>query len=324
MSSTPNSLFFGKMRPEGSMVIAEDVCITPERLAQGAHDLQALLAKQGFLPSIAGHAAHGNLHFTLIAKLDEEEGKARYSAFMKELVELAIRKHDGSLKAEHGTGINMAPFIIDEWGEKAADMMWRIKSLADPKAILAPDVILTRKSDVHLQPSCTLGLAEAVGHLDEQRRLRHAQLKIIDAITWCRDLLPRLTIQRKLGCVVLHLTCSMNHLGITGQLREITTRFAAEVEVPIEDTCCGTAGDRGLLHPELVASATRDTKAALDAEQPAYAYLSANRTCEMGLLHATGHPYQSFVYLLEELNRPTTANDAGTASSSRHATSGAG
>jgi D-lactate dehydrogenase len=140
----------GKMRPEGSMVITEDVCFPPERLAQGAHDLQALLAKHGFMPGVAGHAAHGNLHFILIAKLDEE-GKARYSSFMKELVELVVRRHDGSLKAEHGTGINMAPFVTDEWGQKAADMMWRIKTLADPKGILAPNVILTRKSDVHLQ-----------------------------------------------------------------------------------------------------------------------------------------------------------------------------
>jgi D-lactate dehydrogenase len=88
---------------------------------------------------------------SLIAKLDEEEGRTRYSSFMKDLVELVVRKHDGSLKAEHGTGINMAPFVVDEWGQKAVDMMWRIKALADPNRVLAPDVILTRKSDVHLQ-----------------------------------------------------------------------------------------------------------------------------------------------------------------------------
>jgi hypothetical protein len=79
--------------------------------------------------------------------------------------------------------------------------------------------------------------------------------------------------------------------------------MAFNVEVPIGDTCCGTAGDRGLLHPELVISATRDMKTALDAE-PADAYISANRTCEMGLLHNTGRPFQSFAYLLEELSRP--------------------
>jgi D-lactate dehydrogenase len=72
--------------------------------------------------------------------------------------------------------------------------------------------------------------------------------------------------------------------------------------VPVGTTCCGTAGDRGLLHPELVVSATRDEKAGLDAS-PTQAYLSANRTCEMGLRHATGQPYESFIFLLEELTR---------------------
>jgi D-lactate dehydrogenase len=82
--------------------------------------------------------------------------------------------------------------------------------------------------------------------------------------------------------------------------------LAEEVEVPIGTTCCGTAGDRGLLHPELVVSATREVKAVLDA-QPCDAYLSSNRTCEMGLRHATGRPYESFVFLLEQLSRPQLA-----------------
>ena len=80
-------------------------------------------------------------------------------------------------------------------------------------------------------------------------------------------------------------------------------RPAAET---VGTTCCGTAGDRGLLHPELVTSATRDEKAGLD-ETPAQAYLSANRTCEMGLRQTTGYPYESFVFLLEELTRSSHA-----------------
>src|ERR1700674_4582171 len=135
----------GKHRPEGSTLITEDVCFPPERLAQGAHDLQELLTKHGFIPGVAGHAAHGNLHFTLVADLGSADELSRYSAFMAELVELVVKKYDGSLKAEHGTGRNMAPFLASEWGEKATAMMWRIKQLADPHGILAPDVI-DRKS----------------------------------------------------------------------------------------------------------------------------------------------------------------------------------
>jgi hypothetical protein len=89
---------------------------------------------------------------------------------------------------------------------------------------------------------------------------------------------------------------------IGGVIANNAGRLAGDVLVPVGTTCCGTAGDRGLLHPELVASATRDEKAGLD-ETPAQAYLSANRTCEMGLRQATGHPYESFVFLLEELTR---------------------
>src|ERR1700734_1894599 len=79
------------------------------------------------------------------------QDRARYSAFMTELVNLVVGKHDGSLKAEHGTGLNMAPFVVAEWGEKATAMMWRIKQLADPHGILAPDVILTRNPSLHLE-----------------------------------------------------------------------------------------------------------------------------------------------------------------------------
>ena len=101
----------------------------------------------------------------------------------------------------------------------------------------------------------------------------------------------------------VHPTCSTTHLGLTKTLERLAGRLAGEVLVPVGTTCCGTAGDRGLLHPELVISATRDEKAGLD-ETPAQAYLSANRTCEMGLRQATGFPYESFVFLLEELTRP--------------------
>ena len=141
----------GKIRPKGSTLITEDVCFPPERLAQGAKDLQELLSKHGFIPGVAGHAAHGNLHFTLVADFSDPDGHKRYAAFMTELVDLVVRKHDGSLKAEHGTGLNMAPFLESEWGAKATAMMWRIKELADPKGILGPNVILTRNAKLHLE-----------------------------------------------------------------------------------------------------------------------------------------------------------------------------
>jgi D-lactate dehydrogenase len=152
--------------------------------------------------------------------------------------------------------------------------------------------------------SCTLGLKEDVAtELEGERKEQYQSLKIIDSIAWCQDLLPNLAISRTLRRVAVHPTCSTTHLGLAGALKHIAGRLADEIEVPVGTTCCGTAGDRGLLHPELVVSATREIRAVLDAH-PCDAYLSANRTCEMGLRHATGRPYESFIFLLEKLSRP--------------------
>ena len=81
----------------------------------------------------------------------KQEDLDRYEAFMAKLVELIVGKYDGSLKAEHGTGINMAPYVEREWGEKATELMWRVKQLADPDGVLAPGVVLNRDPGAHLR-----------------------------------------------------------------------------------------------------------------------------------------------------------------------------
>ena len=141
----------GRLRPQGTALIVEDVCVPPERIAESAVDIQALLGKHGFLTGVAGHASAGNLHFMLTPKFDEQSERDRYEAFMSELVELIVAKYDGSLKAEHGTGINMAPYVEKEWGPVATGLMWRIKRLADPDRVLAPGVVLNRDPKVHLR-----------------------------------------------------------------------------------------------------------------------------------------------------------------------------
>jgi D-lactate dehydrogenase len=141
----------GRVRPEGTALIVEDVCVPPERIAEGAKDLQALLGEHGFLPGVAGHASAGNLHFMLTPDFAKQEDLERYEAFMQGLVELIVDKYDGSLKAEHGTGVNMAPYVEREWGPKATELMWRLKRLADPDGVLAPGVLLNRDPGVHLR-----------------------------------------------------------------------------------------------------------------------------------------------------------------------------
>jgi D-lactate dehydrogenase len=548
------------MRAPGVSLIIEDVCVPPDRLAQATRDLQALLGQHGFLPGVAGHASAGNLHFLLTPNFGAQEDLERYDAFMQELVGLIVDKYDGSLKAEHGTGTNMAPFVEREWGTKATELMWRVKQLADPDGILGPGILLNRDSDVHLRdlkstpeieevatkciecgfcepvcPSrhvtttprqrivlrremarqgadspvqralleqyeydgiqtcaadgtcmhaCPVGidtgklikdfrsrehtsrseaaaasaarhyamverlarggvraggavskllgdravaavpaalrqavssevvpewrasvpapapgqlpfttregaaavympacinrifanargsgghptLPEALvavsgraglplwippdvqgnccgtpwtskgfarGHEAMAERVRgslrrwsegglpvvidatsctHGLLsevgvdgvQVIDSIEWVHDhLLERLEIPRKFPRMALHPTCASRHLGLSEKLLAVAGHLADEVVVPAATGCCGMAGDRGWLHPELPASALRDVAAELDG-QALDACVSSNRTCELALHEVTGLEYGSFVLALEELTR---------------------
>ena len=564
----------GRLKPEGSSLIVEDVCVRPERIADAARDIQALLGKHEFLPGVAGHASAGNLHFMLTPAFGEERDRERYEAFMGELVDLVLDTYDGSLKAEHGTGINMAPFVEREWGEKATGFMWRVKELADPDGVLGPGIVLNRDPDVHLrnlkstppiediggattcvecgfcepvcpsrdltttprqrivvrremarQPegspvrialaeqyvydgietcaadgscklacplaidtgklvkelrdlaaspraervglatakrgktveraaraglraghavrriagdspiegatgrarralgedqvpawvppmppastgqlpktsregaaavyfpacinrifaspgangdaprslpgalvglsrraglpvwippdvtgrccavpwsskglragfermagataealwrwsdggklpivvdasSCTQGMGEELTEgLSEDARERHAKLEVIDSVTWAlKRLAPKLELSRKLESVAVHPTCSGRHLGSDTDLVSLAWELADDVTVPAAAACCGFAGDRGFLHPELTEAATRPEAEEL-AGRPFDAYLSSNRTCEVGLERATGHAYRSPILVLEELSR---------------------
>jgi D-lactate dehydrogenase len=150
----------GRLRLPGTALIVEDVCVPPERIAAAARDLQALLAEHGFLPGVAGHASAGNLHFMLTPDFAKHEDLERYEAFMEGLVELIVDRYDGSLKAEHGTGINMAPYVEREWGAKATELMWRVKRLADPGGVLAPGVLLSCDAGAHLRNLKTMPAVE--------------------------------------------------------------------------------------------------------------------------------------------------------------------
>jgi D-lactate dehydrogenase len=117
-------------------------------------------------------------------------------------------------------------------------------------------------------------------------------------------LLPKLETTSKVKAAAIHPVCSGSRMGLTAKLEAIAGALADEVVTPAGVSCCGMAGDRGLLHPELPASALRDEAAGL-AEHQIDAHLSSNRTCEIALQQVTGAPYASFVLLLERLTRPS-------------------
>ncbi|WP_406511735.1 FAD-binding oxidoreductase [Streptomyces sp. NBC_00161] len=561
----------GGARACGTTLITEDFAVPPSRLAEACEALLALQAEHGFDAAVAGHAAHGNLHFLLAFDAAKPADVERYGAFMEAFCRLTVERFDGSLKAEHSTGRNMAPFLELEWGPRATELMWRTKRVLDPDGLLAPRILLDRDPRAHLrglktiprveavadpciecgfceptcpsgdltttprqrivlrremmrqQPgsrvleglleaygydavdtcagdstcklacpvgidtgalmrdfrhrrhspreeraaalaatrfktvegaarlavaaadkithrlgsglleavtgaarkavrpdlvpewlpqipgaaarqlpgtrrvgaaavyypacvnrifggpmgrpgpslpeavvavseragkpvwipgdvagtccatiwhskgydagtrvmanriveaawgwtaggrlplvvdasSCTLGIAhEVVPYLTDDNRALHAELTVVDSVVWAADeLLPHLEVRRRVGSAVLHPTCSMRHLGDEAQLRAVAEACATEVVVPDDAGCCAFAGDRGMLHPELTASAT-EREAAEVTSRTYDAHLSANRMCEVGMDRATGRSYYSALLELERATRP--------------------
>lgn len=132
----------GGMRKPGTTCLIEDVAFHIDDLADAVTDLSDLLDRYGYEDScIYGHALEGNFHFIINQSFDTKEEVERYKAMIHEVGELVVGKYDGSLKAEHGTGRNMAPFVEFEWGSKAYEVMRKLKNIFDPAGILNPGVI---------------------------------------------------------------------------------------------------------------------------------------------------------------------------------------
>lgn len=562
-------------RPSGTTALLEDIAVPVDRLLNVCEGLTGLFAKHEYEGSVIfGHAKDGNVHFLINERFDDPQSLARYERFTEDLVELVLT-HGGTLKAEHGTGRIMAPFVRRQYGDLLTDMMWEIKELIDPEAILNPGVVLSERPDSYLadlklvpkvetevdrcvecgycEPTCpskditltprqrivlrrdmasaqargdhdlaaelaedydyegvqtcaadgmcgtacpvdintgdlvrrlraeqagtlesstwnaaaagwgtvsrfgglALSLAKALpaplpaaitragravlgtdtvplyhkslpgggtrapkaqdpadakavlfgacigtifgaehgasrkqgtgsrdavlllldragipvvipenagglccgtpwkskGYLDgygtmTERVLpalwaasrngaltivcdaascteglhvmltkavaenpQYADLRIEDATTFlAREALPKLSIRERLRSIAVHPTCSTMALGATSALRELAEAVADEVYVPEGWGCCAFAGDRGMLHPELTASATAAEASEVikaDAGHGGFdAFVSANRTCEIGMSRATGKPYRHVVEVLEELTRP--------------------
>lgn len=142
----------GGTRPLGSTVLIEDVAFHIEDLPEATVELQTLLQENGYNDAcIYGHALEGNYHFIISQAFDSQAEIDRYKGLMLAVERLVVDKYDGSLKAEHGTGRNMAPFVKKEWGEKAWSFMKRVKDLFDPQNILNPGVIFNDDPECYIK-----------------------------------------------------------------------------------------------------------------------------------------------------------------------------
>ena len=563
----------GAVRKSGTTVIIEDVAFPIERLADAAVDLTRLFRKHGYDNAIIfGHAKDGNLHFVITQSFNDQASIDQYARFMDDVVRLVVERYDGALKAEHGTGRNMAPFIEAEWGAEGYAIMKRLKELADPEGLLNPGVIINPDPKAHLadlkrmpvvedevdkciecgfcepkcpsrdltltprqrivvrremarleessmdrqmlaaleaefpymaldtcavdglcaiacpvgidtgqltkrfrrlrhspaahrlarrvaenfallEPAMRLGLrmghliqsffgaramtgitralravvgqllpqwsremprpalgrrpatkragaravyfpsciSRVMGHLPEEpddltlmeafvtvarqaevpilipgnivgtccgvpfsskgydqghrvalnraierfwewsddgrlpividtspcayglttgrphltpeNQQRFDKLQILDSVAFVHDqLLPRLTVRHRVRSVALHPVCSLVKMNLSAKLEGIARACSDEVTVPLYAGCCGFAGDRGFLFPELTESATQREAAELRTVQHD-GYFSSSRTCEIGMTRATGQTYRSYIYLLEEATR---------------------
>lgn len=197
--------------------------------------------------------------------------------------------------------------VPDQIASLCCGTPWKSKGMADGADAMAASAVeaLWVATDGGRLPvvcdaaSCTEGLDRVVRATAASER----GLRVEDAVAFiAREALPRLTTRQRLGTLVVHPTCSSTQLGLDAAVDAIATAVADEVVIPTDWGCCGFAGDRGMLHPELTAAATA-AEAAEVATIDADAWVSLNRTCELGLSRATGREYAHLLQLLERATR---------------------
>ncbi|MDF1487533.1 FAD-binding oxidoreductase [Tessaracoccus caeni] len=149
---THHGLFsaMANQRPDGTSILLEDISVPHERISAVCHALTALFVKHGYENSaITGHLAEGTLHYMLYQDFQDQQEVRRFTRFMRDMVSLVL-DNGGVLKAEHGTGRAMAPFLQRQYGDELYEVMREVKRLFDPDHVLNPNVILNRDPQAHV------------------------------------------------------------------------------------------------------------------------------------------------------------------------------
>ena len=229
----------GGMRKPGTTCLIEDVAFHVKDLAEAVTDLSDLLDRHGYDDScIYGHALEGNFHFIINQSFGTEKEIQRYKDMITEVGELVVKKYDGSLKAEHGTGRNMAPYVEYEWGEKAFNVMKRIKAIFDPQNILNPGVIFNDDPECCFKNFKSLPLLKPADGAPEETVAAYAKINKCIECGFC-----------EVNCVSCGFTMSsrtrivlqreIESLRQTGENPQMLAKLQKQYSYPGEQTCAG-------------------------------------------------------------------------------------
>ncbi len=216
----------GGTRPLGTTVLIEDVAFQIEDLPEATVELQALLQECGYNDAcIYGHALEGNYHFIISQSFDSDAEIARYRGLMEAVERLVVDRYDGSLKAEHGTGRNMAPFVKKEWGEKAWTMMKRLKDLFDPENILNPGVIFNDDPECYIKGLKPMPLTN--DHVNRCIECGFCEVNCVSC-GYSMSSRQRIVVQREIS-----------RLKATGENPERLNRLVKQFKALGNETCAG-------------------------------------------------------------------------------------
>lgn len=216
----------GGTREPGTTCLIEDVAFPIRHLPEATAELQELIAKHGYSDGcIYGHALEGNYHFIINQSFADPAEVDRYEALMNDVIRLVVDKYDGSLKAEHGTGRNMAPFVRYEWGEDAWQVMLEVKRLFDPKGLLNPGVIFNDDPQCHIKHLKPLPLTNPL--VDKCIECGFCEVNCLTC-GFTLSSRQRIIIQREIS-----------RLKATGENDELLRKLVSDFRYPGNQTCAG-------------------------------------------------------------------------------------